>query len=76
MGYINMLEWAFLHQAFVFVLLFLCRVCKHVRLGILAARICYFVCVGVEGMYKCEAGNFDNKPLCSHLCCCRGYVQM
>ena len=38
--------------------------------------LCVYVCVVVEGMYTCTAGNFGIKCLCSCLCCCRGYVRM
>ena len=34
------------------------------------------VSVVVEGMYKCDTGNFGNEPLCVCYCFCRGYVHM
>ena len=27
-------------------------------------RVCVYVCVVVDGMYKCKTGNFGNEPLC------------
>ena len=46
----------------MFLLLY--RVCTNVRLGILETSLCVYICVFVEGMYKCETGTFVNKPLC------------
>ena len=67
----------------MFMFVILCRVCTHVRLGILATSLCVYVCVVVEGiytciegMYRCDAGNFGNKTLCLCLCWCKGYVHM
>ena len=55
---------------------FLYRVCTHVIPSILATRFYFYVCVVVKGMYTCNTGNFGKAPLCSCLCCCRGYVHM
>ena len=33
-------------------------------------------CLYLKGMYTCKTGNVGKVPLCSCLCCCRGYVHM
>ena len=71
-----MLDWEFSKRAFVFMLVLLYRVCTHVRLGILATRLCVYDSGVVEGMRTCNTGHFGNKRLCSCLYCCRGYVHM
>ena len=45
-------------------------VCTYVILGILAMSLCVYVCIVVEDMYTCTAGNFGIKCLCLCLCCC------
>ena len=42
---------------------FLYSVCIHVRLGILETIQLLYICVVVEGIPTCKAGNFGNKPL-------------
>ena len=51
-------------------------ICAHVRLGILSASICVYVCAVVEGMYTYKTGNVGNGPLCLCMCFCRGYVHI
>ena len=62
----------FLHRVFTHV----DRLCTHVRLGVLETILCVYVCVVVEGMYKCKTSHFGNDPLCLFIFCCRGYVHM
>ena len=52
----------------MFMFLLLYRVCTHVILVILAPRFCIYVCVGLDGMYTCNAGNFGTERMC--LCFC------
>ena len=56
---------------FVFV-----RACTQVRMVFLATSICVYVYVVLEGMYRCNTGNFGNEHLCLYLCWYRGYVDM
>ena len=56
----------------IVVLLYI--VCTQVKPDILTMRLCVYVCVVVEGMYKCKNGNFGSDTLCLCFCCCRGYV--
>ena len=39
-------------------------------------RLCVYVCVVLEGMYKCKTEHFVNESFCLCLFCCRGYVHM
>ena len=50
--------------------------CTHVRLGILATRMCVHVCVVIEGTYTCNTGHFLNANFCFCLLCCLEYLQM
>ena len=57
-GYVHKLDWELWQRYFVFMFVFLYRVCTYVRLGILLTRLCVYVNVVVEGMYTCKTGHF------------------
>ena len=46
-------------------MLYLNRVCTHIRLGMLETGLYVHVCIFVEGMYTCKTGDSRNKGLCS-----------
>ena len=60
--YVHMYDQVFERHFIVFMFVLFQSVCTHVRLVILATRVCVYVCVVVEGIFTCNTVNFENNP--------------